>query len=222
MSVRLHIDSQHTRPGNNTKGSYTFDLSEGFTVRSVQVLHVVVANTFYNIPGQIAVPVSNGSGQTDTMEIKAGFYQPPDLADIIRLGLGNVVQAVNEKLVWTLGIIEIDGGDLGIPALGLPPGVSTGSFESTPIFTPVSCVGICIRELDAVFCVTTGTVPCRPTVIVPLTNGHGMFEVYEPKQPQTYKCNVQQLSSLTVEIRDMATGLILDSAGSFSIEILCN
>jgi hypothetical protein len=186
------------------------------------VLYASLANSIFNIPRAIDVPVYTASGQADTMRIPPGFYTPSDIAAVVRLNLGDVVSAAEGKLVWNLGSIQINGGATGIPALGISSAVVTGSFETTPVLSAPSCVGICIRELDAIFCVTTGSVPCRPTVVLPLVNGHGMFETYEPKQPQTYQCNVQALSTLTVEIRDMASGQILDSVDSFAMEILCN
>lgn len=221
MTIRLYVDSSHARPGSGN-GSYRFDLSEGFTIKTIQILHVSLANTIHNVYRYTRGITVSLNGQTDVFGIRPGFYSPETLALTVRESLGDVVTAVDGKLMWDLGEITMDATQTDDISLGLPRTVLSGVFETTPVLISPNCVGICIQELDSVFCVTTGKTPCRPTIVVPLVSGHGTIETFTPKTAQIYQCNVQQLSSLTVTITDMSTGLVLDSTGQFSIEILCN
>lgn len=225
MQTRLFIDSSHCEPGS-INGIYKFKLSTVVTAREIQIVRVQLANTIHNVFEQNSIRFFGpGSGFKD-VKIPAGFYTPQDLADTVNKDAGTtpyVTFSDKQRLQWDLTAsgARIDVLSSFAPCCGFPAvAILDGKFETTPALGLPCNVAFCIPQIDYVNSVSSGPSTCRPTVIVPLVNGYGLYETYEPSNPYRIKCSANSLSHLVIEIRDPTSGLIINSASHWSMEII--
>jgi hypothetical protein len=199
-------------------------------VREIAVVRVQLLNVFDNVRNA-SISVSATGIDSIEISIPDGFYTVQTLSSTLdglisvwqNQGLSNYVTADGGTLRWTLSSSGVNvNGQASSLVLGLPKKLDMrGEFVSVPLLGNPQSVAFCIPQLDFVKTVFSGknSEKCRPTIIVPLSQGYGMAEVYEPANPFRIRCSLSELHNLTVEVRDTFDGSVLNCNG-WSMELL--
>ena len=222
---RLFLDSNFREP-NSTVAMARFNLSRDIIgVRSVQVVKCQLANRIHNIGSDQTIVVQKDDVMT-TVTITPGFYTPITFVEhlnVILQSTGITVElSENGMLNWTVPIdTSIEASTAS--ACGFTRVYTTGTFTTRYWLGDPSCVAFEIAELNNVYNVFAGTtsgITCNPTVIMPLTNGYGFMEQYQPSTPYNIQCDKTNLYSLSVRVCDPSTGLTLASVYQWNMELL--
>ena len=223
---RLFLDSNLREP-NSTAANARFTLSRSIIgVKSVQVVKCQLANQIYNIGSTQTIVVLKDFVWT-TVKITPGFYTPITFVEHLNVILqspGITVQLLeNGMLNWTVPVgVSIDGLASTASSCGFNRVYTTGTFTTRYWLGNPSCVAFEIAELNNVYNVFAGTtsgITCNPTVVMPLTNGYGFMEQFEPQTPYHIQCDKTNLHCLSVRVCDPSTGLTLDSVFNWSMEL---
>jgi len=222
---RLFLDSNFREP-NSTAANARFTLSRSIIgVKSVQVVKCQLANRIHNIGLDETIVVQKDFVWT-TVTITPGFYTPITFVEHLNVVLqstGITVQLLeNGMLNWTVPVgVSIEASTAS--SCGFNRVYTTGNFTTRYWLGNPSCIAFEIPELNHVYSVFAGTssdISCNPTVIMPLTNGFGFMEQFEPKTPYNIQCDMTNLHCLSVRVCDPSTGLTLESVFNWHIELL--
>ena len=221
---RLFLDSNFREP-NSTAANARFNLSRDIIgVKSVQVVKCQLANQIYNIGSDQTIVVSKDDVIT-IVALTPGFYTPITFVEhlnVILQSTGITVElSENGMLNWTVPIdTSIEASTAS--ACGFTRVYTTGTFSTRYWLGDPSCVAFEIAELNNVYNVFAGTasdVQCNPTVVMPLTNGFGFMEQFEPKTPYNILCDKTNLHCLSVRVCDPSTGLTINSVYNWNMEL---
>jgi hypothetical protein len=224
---RLFLDSNFREP-NSTAANARFNLSKSVIgVKSVQVVKCHLANQIYNIGSNQTIVVQKDDIWT-TVQLTPAFYTPNTLVVHLNTVLeawDTTVQLLeNGMLNWIVPVgVSIDGLASTASSCGFTMVYTTGTFSTRYWLGNPSSVAFEIPELNHVYSVFAGTssgISCNPTVIMPLENGYGFMEQFEPQTPYNIHCDMTNLHCLSVRVCDPSTGLTLDSVFQWSIELL--
>jgi hypothetical protein len=224
---RLFLDIGSREP-NSTAANARFNLSRDIIgVKSVQVVKCQLANQIYNIGSDQTIVVQKDDIWT-IVPITPGFYTPNTLVAHLNVLLGTwdiTVQLLEGGMLsWIVPLgVSIDGLASTASSCGFTRVYTTGNFTTRYWLGNPSCVAFEIPELNHVYSVFAGTtsgISCNPTVIMPLTNGFGFMEQYQPSTPYNIICDKTNLHCLSVRICDPSTGLTLDSVFNWTMELL--
>lgn len=225
---RLHIDSRF-RDIHTTSSQSSFLLSQTMSgVKSVRVKHVQVANNIFNIRqgfnDQLVVSLDGGVSYATYTFLTSGFYTAVQM--VVKLnafwqGLvgADCVTLDGFSLTWTLApnvtINELESSARHV--LGLNGTAHTTVFLASPMSISFIC-----PQLQSTFNVYTSDhllARLQPFVVVPLTNGHGTMEYWEPQTQLTLDCGNAVLSTLDVRVVDSASGQVLVELAEWSMEL---
>jgi len=224
---RLFLDSNFREP-NSTAANARFNLSRDIIgVKSVQVVKCQLANRIHNIGLDQTIVVPKDDIWT-TVQLTPGFYTPITFVEHLNVILGTwdiTVQLLeNGVLNWIIPVgVSIDGLASTASSCGFNRVYTTGTSTTRYWLGNPSCIAFEIPELNHVYSVFAGTssdISCNPTVIIPLTNGYGFMEQFEPQTPHNIQCDKTNLHGLSVRVCDPSTGLTLESVFNWHIELL--
>ena len=223
---RLFLDS-YCREPNSSAANARFNLSRDIIgVKSVQVVKCQLANQIFNIGSDQTIVLSKDDVMT-TIRLTAGFYTPNSFVahlNVLLEAWDITVQLLEGGMLnWTLPVgVSIDGVASTASSCGFTRVYTTGNFTTRYWLGNPSCVAFEIPELNHVYSVFAGTssgISCNPTVIMPLTNGYGFMEQYQPSTPYTIFCDKTNLHCLSVRVCDPSAGLTLDSVFNWNMEL---
>jgi hypothetical protein len=222
---RLFIDSNLREP-NSTAANARFNLSRDIIgVKTVQVVKCQLANHIHNIGLDQTISVQTDGVMTN-VQLIPGFYTPITFVEHLNVQLlstGITVELLEGGMLnWTVPVgASIEASTSS--SCGFTRVYTTGTFITRYWLGNPSCVAFEIPELNHVYSVFAGTstgITCNPTVIMPLTNGYGFMEQYQPSTPYHIQCDKTNLHCLSVRVCDPSTGLTLDSVYQWSMELL--
>jgi hypothetical protein len=222
---RLFIDSNFREP-TSTSANARFNLSRDIiNVKTVQVVKCQLANQIYNI-GLNQTIVVQTDGVLTTVQLTPGFYTPITFVEHLNTVLqstGITVQLLDGGLLsWTVPVgVSIQASNAS--SCGFTRVYTAGTFTTRYWLGSPSSVAFEIPELNHVYSVFVGTsshIKCNPTVVMPLINGYGFMEQFEPQTPYHIQCDKTNLHCLSVRVCDPSTGLTVDSVYQWSMELL--
>jgi hypothetical protein len=221
---RVFLDS-NLREQNSTAANARFNLSRDIIgVNSVRVVKCQLANQIYNIGSDQTIVVSK-DGVITIVALTPGFYTPVTFVEHLNVLLETTVELLEGGMLsWTVPLgVSIDGLASSASSCGFTRVYTTGTFTTRYWLGNPSSVAFEIAELNNVYSVFAGTssgITCNPTVIMPLLNGYGFMEQYQPSTPYNIHFDKTNLHCLSVRTCDPSTGSTVDSVYNWSMELL--